>query len=455
MAMFPLAASADGRYLVTGDGDPFLIRGDSPQALFVNCSLTTAEAYLDDRLANGFNAIWVNLLCATSTFGLAHGETYDSLVPFDTGDHPYNYVLSTQNTDYWARMDAMLALFEERDMVCFLNPAETIDWLACLTFNSLAACTAYGEWLGTRYADLQHVIWFHGNDFQTWNDADGVDAGRVAAVAAGIKTNASAHLHTMLLDYMVSWTSEFNHWASPLTAPDLQAVYTYHNVGWSCGEGRAAVSGDPIPAFLAECNYEYEDNQSVNAYTNLRQRIQEWSALASGMCGHLYGNHYTSVYIGDWGTYTSECHTASLTQYMAMNDFMAARAWHLLAPDTTHTVLTAGYGTYAEGTNVVSGNYTPCAITPDGTFAIVYSPSGASKTLTVDMSEFADTVICRWLDPADGTLTADAASPHANSGSHNFVTPASANSDGDNDWVLVLEVPEDALAKSGTGVIGP
>ena len=44
----------------------------------------------------------------------------------------------------------------------------------------------------------------------------------------------------------------------------------------------------------------------------------------------------------------------------------------------------------------------------------------------------------RWYDPSNGTFTAIAGSPFANTGSRNF-TPAGNNHAGDGDWVLVLE----------------
>jgi len=59
--------------------------------------------------------------------------------------------------------------------------------------------------------------------------------------------------------------------------------------------------------------------------------------------------------------------------------------------------------------------------------------------MTVDMSKFSGTVTCRWFDPTDGSYAADAASPHANSSSHDF-SRSGANAGGDHDWVLVLEV---------------
>src|SRR5204862_3814349 len=79
---FPLKVGPTGRYLVDQSNVPFLIQGDSPQALTVNLSEAEADAFFADREAAGFNTVWVNLLCATYTGGRPDGSTYDGIVPF-------------------------------------------------------------------------------------------------------------------------------------------------------------------------------------------------------------------------------------------------------------------------------------------------------------------------------------------------------------------------------------
>src|ERR1700751_3959281 len=62
-ASFPLKLAASGRYLVDQNGAPFLIAGESPQALMVNLSEEDAERFFANRQSHGFNAVWINLLC--------------------------------------------------------------------------------------------------------------------------------------------------------------------------------------------------------------------------------------------------------------------------------------------------------------------------------------------------------------------------------------------------------
>jgi hypothetical protein len=76
------------------------------------------------------------------------------------------------------------------------------------------------------------------------------------------------------------------------------------------------------------------------------------------------------------------------------------------------------------------------ARTPDGSLVIAYIPT--ARTIDVDMTKLKGLANAQWFDPSSGTYTTISGSPLANSGSHGFTTPGN-NTDGDGDWVLVLE----------------
>src|SRR5438046_7889403 len=82
--VYPLKRSTNGRYLVDQNNAPYLILGDSPQALIVNLTTNEAAAFFADRAALGFNTLWVNLLCANYTGGRTNGSTIDGILPFTT-----------------------------------------------------------------------------------------------------------------------------------------------------------------------------------------------------------------------------------------------------------------------------------------------------------------------------------------------------------------------------------
>ena len=205
--LFPLKVSRNRRYLVDQRGKPFLVVGDSPQALIGDLSLKDAGSYLADRETAGFNAIWVNLLCTTYTGCRRDGATYDGIKPFLTpGD------LSTPNPAYFKRADAMIRLAGRHHIVVFLDPIETGGWLDVLRRNGIAKDRAFGRFLGQRYRRFGNVVWWNGNDFQTWRDRS--DDAAVLAVARGIRSTDPRHLQTLELNYSDSGSLDDTRWRS-------------------------------------------------------------------------------------------------------------------------------------------------------------------------------------------------------------------------------------------------
>src|SRR5262249_30171153 len=117
-------------------------------------------------------------------------------------------------------------------------------------------------------------------------------------------------------------------------------------------------------------------------------------------------------------------------------------------PDQNHTVVTAGYGTFASSGSLGSNDYLTAARTPDGGLVMAYMPT--LRTITVDMSKLTAPASASWYDPSNGTLGIIPGSPLGNTGTRTFAPPGN-NSAGDGDWVLVLEatsVPPDFQAPS-------
>jgi chitodextrinase len=427
---YPLKVSPNGRYLVDQNGTPFLMTGDSPQALIVNLSEAEADAFFADRQAAGFNLVWVNLLCAAYTGGRSDASTYDGIVPFTTSDD-----LSTPNESYFTRVDHMLNLAAQHGIVVLLDPAETGSFLSVLNANGVTKARNYGRYLGARYRNFDNIIWLSGNDFQSWSNPG--DDAVVQAVAGGIQDNDDRHIHTVELDYLVSGSLDDSSWA-PLI--QLNASYTYYPT-------YAQVLTDynrpnAIPTFLVEANYEYEHNAADLGTPNILRRQAYWSLL-SGAAGQLYGNRYTWPFISAWQTHLDTPGSAQMTYVKFL---FQPRQWYNLIPDQTHAVVTAGYGTFADSGALGDNDYLTAARTPDGTLVMAYMPT--VRTITVDMSRLAAPANASWYDPTNGAFASVSGSPLANAGTRDF-TPPGTNGDGDGDWVLVLEaasVPADTQA---------
>lgn len=417
---YPLKVSLDSRYLVDQNDNPFLMIGDAPQALMVNASLSDAKLLLANRASHGFNTVWVMLLANDYSGGRADASTIDGLKPFTrTGD------LSTPNEAYFVRCDEVIRAAASHGLIVVLDPIDTGGFLDLMRANGEEKCLAYGRFLGNRYKGFDNIIWMSGSDFQTWRD-QGDDA-LVRAVASGIRGADTRHIHTVELDYYSSSSIDDPSWSDIIS---LNAAYTYYP---TYAEVLKGYNRTPtVPVFLVEADYELENGADPE-----RLRRQEYWSFLSGACGHVFGNDYVWPLKNGW---KNNLDTTGVRQFGYCRTLLQSRTWHTLVPDQTHTLVTAGYGSYSSGgtphTSISENDYITAASTPDGNLALVYVPS--TRTITVNLTQLAGTVTARWYDPTTGNYRAIDGSPFPNSASHAFRTPGT-HSDGASDWILVLE----------------
>ena len=190
---------------------------------------------------------------------------------------------------------------------------------------------------------------------------------------------------------------------------------------------------------MVEAGYEDEQNVPGNpAGTPQQLRRQEYWSLLSGATGQLYGNHSTWQFlcsqrdasgncVGGW---KDEMDSPGATQMANVVALFSPRRWYDSCPTRTTLLVTSGYGSFGQD------DYVTAARTPDGKLAMAYLPSGAHDT--VDLGTFSGPVTARWYDPTNGTFTTIGDGPFANTGNVDVTTPGT-NSDGEDDWVLVLE----------------
>ena len=168
--------------------------GDAPQALIANLSEADAATYMANRRRYGINTLWINLLCNYTDACNKDATTFDGIPPFTAVDD-----LSKPNPAYFKRADDMINIAAANGMVVLLDPIETRSWLGALRANGTAKAFAYGQYLGNRYSNFPNIIWMHGNDFQSWQNA--TDDALVQAVARGIRSTDANHIHTVELNY--------------------------------------------------------------------------------------------------------------------------------------------------------------------------------------------------------------------------------------------------------------
>ena len=433
-SVYPLHPSANGRYMLDASNAPFLIIGDAPHSILAKLNNSDAVTYLTDRGQRGFNALWIELLCDSYTFGYGnegdqnYGRDVNGNNPFTSTLQGGYYDLTTPNEAYWSHVDFIVQTAAANGVQCYLTPLDQGGWTLTALANGTTRCRQYGTFLGNRYRNSPNVIWNLGNDFQYWNPPELDDA--TLAIADGIRSQDSKVL-TVQFMFPASMSQDDPAWVPRI---NVNSVYSYlpaydeTYVAWN--------AGTIMPVLFAEG--PYEDESGYGGYTgtpNTLRREEYWSLTSGALAGHMWGSYWIDRFDPAWQSHLNSQGTIELGYFKS---FITALHWYDLVPDQTHSLITAGYGTYTSTGTPASSNYATGAKTADGTLAVIYTP--VSHTLTVALGGFAGPITARWYDPTANTFTNISGSPFPNSGSHDFTTPGN-NSAGDPDWVLLLQAP--------------
>jgi hypothetical protein len=429
---WPAAISGNDRYIVDQVGNPWFMVGDAAWGLIANVTYADAQAYLDAVAAYGINTVMVSLI-----------EGFYSNNPDGNvaGNPAYSGTMfqSTPGAAYWTHADAVIDYAETLGITVLAFPAYLgygTDGLAAeVNAASNAQMTAYGEFLGQRYASQPNIIWCAGGD--RGDNLTATDLARTDAMMTGIRTYAS-HLMTA-------------HGQDLTTADGVYGAYSWLDLNNAYNAAR-----DPLattrtsytdaptrPTFFIEGQYEQDPQRSpVLVNGALMLRTQAWAPQLAGSVGHVYGND-PRWYFGDtWGgPYGGGTWQESLDHpagnrdvgtihlgYFASFWLDQGVQWWELVPDTTDTFLTAGEGS---GETQASA-----AFNATDAVAVVYAPSNVS--ITVDLTELsaAATVRIRRYDPTAGTFTT--VGTYATSGSQTITHPGN-NTWGHSDWVYLIE----------------
>jgi hypothetical protein len=286
-------------------------------------------------------------------------------------------------------------------------------WYQEMSQNGTTKLRNYGRYLGQHFAGRDNILWVHGGDYDP--SASGLTLAN--AIVAGIREYdpAGRWLHTFHAD---RGTSASDSRAGGETWLSVNNIYTSSTDVVS--EAFAEYPSSPQPFFLIEGRYE--DFGGDGPFV----RLQAYQALLSGASGHLMGNDPMWYFGNNWQNYLDSEGARSLP---LIKSLFTSRAWWMLVPDTNATFLTGGL---SAGESRAAG-----AVASDGSFGLVFTPS--ARALTVNLARLAGPrVTARWYDPASGNYSTISGSPFNASGSRSF-TPATLNSQGARDWVLVLE----------------
>ena len=423
-----LAADADvalplmrsGNRLVDQRGEDFQVRGDAAWSLLVQLSVSEAQHYLDERRAQGFNTVIVELIehkFADDPPRNAHGDR-PFLVPGD---------FTRPNPAYFDHAEEILRAAQERGFVVLLTPAYlgydggTEGWYQEMVAAGPDAMRRYGEFIGERYRSLDNIVWLMGGDYTPPDN--GLDL--VDALRAGIAARDDRHL------FSAHWGPETT--ASEVTVDwlDIDSTYTYEPVYLKSLQDYER--RHDLPRIFIEGMYE--DGLQEPGQRDLR--AQAYHAMLTGAQGHVYGQWDVWQFDNSW---RDGVRRPGAYAMLVLSRLFGPLAGRQLIPDGG-ALLRGGQGEWGSREYAV-------AATAGRDLAIVYVPS--KRTITLDLSLFDGPVRARWFDPIDGSWTAAENLPLRPHARTDLPTPGD-NAAGDGDWALVLDTdgaaaPSDASA---------
>ena len=443
--VFPLKASANGRYLVDQNDVGFRVQGDSAWDLLVTITSSDVDTYLANRSAKGFNTLLVELVeharyAAASPAPANRAGNRPFLSKLGGGAYTGGgdlADLSTPNDAYFAYVDTILAKIAAKNMVALLTPlyvgygAPTTQssanegWSADMNANSAANCYQYGQYVGDRYRNQKNLVWVNGGD------AFGLPAAMascVQQVMQGIKdgkgSGGSAVLQT------TQWSRE--HLSSDDASYPVPLNSVYPSLATVASLCRSAYGRSPVlPAYVIEACYE----GGSCAPTRAQLRQEGYRAALSCMGGYLFGNGPLWLFDSGW---QAAMDAPGSLDWQRAGSLLDSLGWSSLVPSNLGTL--AGTVLVTGGDDIASGGDVAAAASGAALLAYLPSTGTGTRTITVQMGVLGAYARGRWYNPTSGAYTdlTGGAYTLANSGTHAFTTPGN-NGTGTNDWVLVLD----------------
>jgi hypothetical protein len=386
--------SRSGRHFVDGNGKPLFWQGDTEWELFHLFSAPDARTLLQRRRDEGFNVIQVMVTGVYPEWGAMKRMTpwKDSQAWLD--NNPL-----TPNEDYFKRVDAIVAMAAESEMVLVIGVYHSVDQDKGRI--NLQNAEPWARWLAQRYRHARNVVW------SMYPHAVASSEPVIRATVQGLREgDGGAHMITMHPDPSPR-SSSFMHTEPWLSFNTLQT--------WGTGlTNYDMVSADYArmpakPVVDGEARYEEEDGTTPLEV----RRAGYWACLAGGFCSYGHRDNWMSpkTWRNWWGT-------PGASQLKVLGSVFRSVEWWKLVPDQAILV------------NGAKGD--AAARSEDGGWILAYLTGDAPVTLGLRSITASHSAAGWWIDPLTGARTR--IGPFSTSEDHTFVPPH-----GWQDAVLLLE----------------
>ena len=293
--MKKLCVATNCRQLMTQDGAPFYLIGDTAWELFHRLDREEAEYYLTTRKEQGYNLIQAVILAEFD--GIRTPNAYGR-IPFlqnDTGEYDLLLPDLSGEYSYFDHVEFILSKAEEIGLYMGVLPTWG-DKYNCIWGEGPEVFTpenafSYGQWLGDRYAHHTNIIWILGGDrpLSKKKHFDVIDG-----MARGLRESMSGDKLITFHPCGAHSSSQFVHDFDWLDFNMMQSGHGYPSP-W-CFDMMAADYAKKPTKPVMDGEPCYEDHpinfKPENGYfDDYNVRIAAYRNLLGGACGNTYGHH--------------------------------------------------------------------------------------------------------------------------------------------------------------------
>ena len=438
-----LEISANQRFLVTAEGEPFFWLGDTAWEIFHRLDRDEAARYLKDRAARGYSVIQAVALAELD--GLHDPNPYGHR-PLIDDDPTRPDERPRPDDDYWDHVDHVISKAAECGLHVALLPTWGDKWTGRHGKKIFTPENArhYGRWISRRYRDASNIVWVLGGDRRAdreWQREI------LRAMAEGLaEGDGGRHLITYHPRGGES-SSEFFHAEPWLDFNMLQSGHSRSGTNYGMIAHDYAL--EPVkPCFDGEPAYEYPADEmppdrpaNHNGALEVRRRAY-WGVFAGGF-GHTYGTHaiwqmHDAGREPRWGVvrpWHASLDLPGSGQMVHLRRLMTSRPFLTRIPD--QAIVAAAPAAAADRVQATRDGRSGLR---DATYLMAYFPGPVSAT--IDTTVIAGPRLrAWWFDPRSGG--ARPIGDLENTGPKEFSPPAR---DDGGDWVLVID---DAAAARG------
>ena len=415
-----LVVSSDGHYIETASGEPFMWISET---LWYMVQRTTREdvEFLLDRLAGITNPNLGGTTVVKTTIAMRLGGSYASgdlqnpinaygHQAFNGGNIPnFNSPKVVAGggpdnpNDYWDYLDFIVRETKERGLYLTLTPQWSDSYVngRYSTNKTVDVDTArsYGEWLGNRYRNENHIIWMLGGD--GWDpeikgtkhiyraQAEGILKGVTGCINCPAYNEDSPLWDEVMMSYHGYGCSRASqYWDYNEKWMNLDGVYA----------GQFPVIADaynqPNPRPVVETEgYGY---WSCTEEQIGRQRAHHYGHYLSGGKGPEYMNEYIWNFEDGWKEWLSISERVQIT---IMKSIMSSVAWHKLVPDQEIILSPNSFSDEDFLKTIIASR------SSDGDLIMAFFSVFSTGSAVIDLGDIASHSCVRgtWINPIDGT----------------------------------------------------